>query len=265
MQPLSSPGAAAMDDPMSSPTLARTLRRKRSSANAALTSRPSHLNLRDSTLHPTLDTVVFIHLTTSSLDSGAHTQLVQALIEPNFLIDAQGRTLRLDRDAWEKARDSVEALRIVGTTSSSLAAEIPAPKPPLTPDQSPDLSLPLAPAHQASARYFDVCPPSESRSSHSTSTFLMQPRLATTASPPPASTGSPQRQITTPTELLAFVIHGVGDGTELDDAAWAKLPNQLRTLLEEADQLQKATETSTNHVVTETDVRQTILDLVRPR
>ncbi|KAL9940896.1 hypothetical protein V8E36_000384 [Tilletia maclaganii] len=207
-----------------SPTaLAHTLRRKRSSANAALTSRPSHLNLRDN-LQPSLNTIVLVHTSTAPADAGGATTLVRALMEPNFLIDSQGRVTRLDRETWERVRDSVEALRIVGTSSSTISS-LP------TPDQSPNLSLPISPQHQANARTFDVGPNSAPRGSRATSTLLMQPRL---------QTATTEDSLTSPSELLAFVVHGVGaEPVDIDEAAWSSLPTQIRVLLNEAGHLQK--------------------------
>ncbi|KAE8213901.1 hypothetical protein CF319_g1362 [Tilletia indica] len=226
---------------MQSPTLTRTLRRKRSSANASLTTRPSHLNLRD-TCSPSLDTLVLVHMSTAPESAGASTHLVRALMEPNFLIDSQARVSRLDRETWERVRDSVEALRIVGTTSC-----LPLP----TPSHSPDPSLPLTPQHQASARYFDVCPPTVPRSARTTSTLLMQPRTRTESTEPGVKSSA---------DLLAFVIHGVGDGA-VDEGAWLNLPNQIRVLLNEAENWTKGH--PGGPAVVQEQVCETILNLVR--
>ncbi|CAD6885085.1 unnamed protein product [Tilletia controversa] len=238
-----------------SPPLARTLRRKRSSANASLTTRPSHLHLRDS-CSPSLDTLVLIHISTttttaqpanSTTTTTTTTTLIRALVEPNFLIQAQGRVSRLDRETWERVRDSVEALRIVGASSSSSV-------PPLTPHTSPDPSLPLTPQHQAHAKYFNVGPPSPSPS-RTTSTLLMQPRSRTESTEPGVKNSA---------ELLAFVVHGVGDdgGPGDDHAAWLNLPSQIRVLLGEG-----ANWTGSSHpagpAIMQEGVCEAILGLVR--
>ncbi|KAK0535297.1 hypothetical protein OC834_000111 [Tilletia horrida] len=240
-----------LSSPTSSPVLARSLRRKRSSANAALTTRPSHLNLRD-TFHPSLDTLVLVHMSTAP---GGTTTLVRALMEPNFLVDSQGRVTRLDRETWERVRDSVEALRIVGTSSNSngnYSSSPPGLSTLPTPDQSPDLSLPLNPSHQASARAFNVCPPDTPLSSRATSTLLMQPKPRRSEADPPVSAAS---------ELLAFLVHGVSGDGPVDEGSWLMLPNQMRVLLMEAEHLARTYPTGTGPV--QEGVCEAILNLVR--
>ncbi|EPQ32416.1 uncharacterized protein PFL1_00612 [Pseudozyma flocculosa PF-1] len=128
------------------------LRRKRSLASAALTSRPSVLTL--GRLTPSLETCVLIHTTSKVAPTSSATaetgappastaaaapgsrQLVHALFEPNFFVDGvKKRVERLDRAQWERIRASVEDLRIVGIASRERRINPTAP--PLTPAKNP--------------------------------------------------------------------------------------------------------------------------------
>lgn len=124
--------------------------------------------------------------------------------------------MRLDRETWERVRDLVEGLRIVGQSSASNLNGLP------TPDASPDLgNLPVTEA--SAARFWDLAPEGGERGSRSTSTMFIQPRGGAGAMP-----------VNRAGELLAYVVHGVGDGREVD---LSKLPTQLCALLEEAEKL----------------------------
>ncbi|KAN0066204.1 hypothetical protein ACQY0O_000298 [Thecaphora frezii] len=233
------------------------LRRKRSLASAALTSRPSLLTL--GRLTPSLETCVLIH-TTSKLASpadGSHgdervqRQLVHALFEPNFYVDGVKRRVeKLDRAKWERIRASVEDLRIVGLASREKRihpnapplASVSNPGGLITPDASPRRkeSGHDSDAARAPDCLFDLTSPSPTTDATKTttsdrldarsiSTLLIQPRPYTAI---PASRAD---------ELIEFEIRGVGDGI-LEAHRWSILPDQVKRILEEADLLSQPSE-----------------------
>ncbi|PWZ01357.1 hypothetical protein BCV70DRAFT_72608 [Testicularia cyperi] len=218
------------DDPLSSPDPARTefaragrtLRRKRSYASAALTSRPSLLTI--GSLVPSLETCVLIHTSASDSSQGQECRLVHALFEPNFFVDGiRGSIHKLDRSTWEAVRADVEDLRIVALASSTTKA-------PQT-----DLPTPASSPRTSSTEFeradcvFDLTGSSNDTSEsqetgRSVSRFYIQPRPYTSL---PAKSCD---------ELLGLEIRGVGDGILLDHR-WSILPDQVKKILYDAELL----------------------------
>jgi hypothetical protein len=269
----------------------RALRRKRSSANAALTSRPSmaalgdrnsfNMNtsgkdLVDSNSLDLLTTLlgktsmqqdreaengkgmapvdfddeeytlskqdcIVIHTTaTGPATTSPSVEFRYALFQPNHLIDSSGSVFRIiDRDKWERMRATVEESRIIvmkaTTTSSSSASEQ---------DEAKGEG-------QIEHGTFDL-PDDDSQSSPSTdhvlASFYIQPTIDSSAS---SSTSGP---------LLTLTIRASDSMKLQDSASWSTLPSQVKSLLQQSQDVQVQTPSSPAG----TELCQRILALITP-
>lgn len=190
---------------------ARTLRRRRSAASAALLSRPSMLTLGE--LVPSFETCVLVYISSSTSpanDSIKQPRLVYALFEPNFLVDGNNRHIRkLDRASWERLRSHVEDLRIVALSSQYDVV-------PLEPDSATAVRRPCV---------FDLSTPTDDTSR--TISLYLQPQSYTSV---PAKSKE---------ELLEIEIHAPCD----DNLARERrvcLPAQVRAVLNDAEELMES-------------------------
>lgn len=187
------------------------------SPTSATNGGPSSLGISPS-LSISLSTLVLVHTTTSP---EGKTSLAHALFEPDFLIDSENRIVRLGREQWERVRDSVEGLRIVGRSRSG-SRNNNQNTPLETPEQSPNNSFQ---GSFETTRWFSLAPETSPANSRSTSTLLIQPF---------GGDGVASKT----SDLLAFQIYGVGDsGADICPNSWETLPSQIKTLLTEAERL----------------------------
>ena len=183
-------------------TEARTLRRRRSAASAALLSRPSMLTLGE--LVPSIETCVLVY--TVSHPSHSTSTMVYALFEPNFLISSTTSTIRkLDRTTWERLRSHVEELRIVAF-SSRFGEE----------------GEPSSPTIRKPDCLFDLSMPTDGPEQKVISQIYLQPKSYTSV--PARSKG----------ELLEIEIHSPADAATAEERRVC-LPTQVRTVLGDAE------------------------------
>ncbi|SJX62463.1 uncharacterized protein SRS1_13313 [Sporisorium reilianum f. sp. reilianum] len=210
--------SADQPTPKSIASEARTLRRRRSAASAALLSRPSMLTLGE--LVPSFETCVLVYISTPPASDTATARLVYALFEPNFLVDGTRAHIRkLDRAAWERLRSHVEELRIVALSSHDTPASQPA-----TPTTA---TAAASAAHRKPDCVFDLATPTDN-AAHRTLSLYLQPQSYTSV---PARSKA---------ELLEIQIHTPRD----DEAARQRrvcLPAQLRTVLNDAEEMRDET------------------------
>lgn len=185
---------------------ARTLRRRRSAASAALLSRPSMLTLGE--LVPSFETCVLVY--TSSCSKAAP-ELIYALFEPNFLICGANQIVRkLDRASWERLRSHVEELRIVALSPGFT--------------RHPDLPPRGSQSPCKPACVFDLSTPTDSPSQRSVSRIYLQPASYTSV---PARSRD---------ELLRIEIHAPSDAG-VAGQRMLRLPAQLKEVVHDAEQL----------------------------
>ncbi|SNX85565.1 uncharacterized protein MEPE_04274 [Melanopsichium pennsylvanicum] len=202
------------------PNEARTLRRRRSAASAALLPRPSMLNL--GILVPSFETCVLVYVSRclvppDAMDDGEQPapKLIYALFEPNFLVDGASASIcKLDRTSWERLRSHVEELRIVALSSrygDGLATPPTTPISPVAPSRKPDC-------------VFDLTMPTDGQVRRSVKELYLQP--SSYASVPARNKD----------ELLEIEIHAPSDGIIAVERTTC-LPTQVRVVLQDAEQL----------------------------
>ncbi|TKY86121.1 hypothetical protein EX895_004946 [Sporisorium graminicola] len=202
---------------------ARTLRRRRSAASAALLSRPSMLPLGE--LVPSFETCVLVYISsprTTTDDCGKQTpRLVYALFEPNFLVDGASRHVRkLDRASWEHLRAHVEELRIVALSSQR---DVPVSEP-----SSPVTSTTIATAAVRKPDcVFDLSMQTDEAAQLTTSLYLQPHSYASV----PAKSKE---------QLLEIEIHAPYDES-LAKQRTVCLPAQVRAVLCDAEELMDQT------------------------